>query len=385
MNNEPTVGSMIRFSWGKSREILFPFNFKRWFKFLIILWLAGVGIQGFSANFKVPIKPSATPSKITISKPPAPLPPSGIKLSQTLGTPAAAEEVLRTGSKPGEKAPDPSRFSKLRAAVDRTANKMHPALAGMILGGLAFLGVGILVFFLWLSCRFNFVLLNALVTRDPSISEPFRQNKEPGNSYFKWSLVFLGLGLAVFLTLLGGSVGLLFLTKGNLVLSILLGFFAGFPVLIVLLGMIFIGILMRDFVLPVMYHEKIPAMKALMKFLKTNTFSIGKALQYLLILFGFWILAVILQAVIGLLVALGGLIAGGIVAIPGIFLIKALPLLKIPLIVFGILAAVALILAIIIVIGMVMLPVVIFFRVFALAYLTRLYPGCDLLHLQANR
>ena len=42
-------------------------------------------------------------------------------------------------------------------------------------------------------------------------------------------------------------------------------------------------------------------------------------------------------------------------------------------------AAIAIVLAVIVVTGMVMLPVAIFFRAFALTYLTRLYPDCDLL------
>jgi hypothetical protein len=153
----------------------------------------------------------------------------------------------------------------------------------------------------------------------------------------------------------------------------------GLLALAVVVAMVFVGTVMRDFVLPVMYREKIPAMGALNKFLEAGTFSFGKVFQYLLVVFGLWILAMIAQSIVGIFAVIGGVITGGIVAIPGVILFKALPILKIPLIVLGSFAVIALILAVIVVIGMVMLPAVIFFRVFALAYLTRLYPECDLL------
>ncbi len=384
MNNMPTIGSMIRFSLSKSREILFPFNLKRWFKFLIIVWLAGAGIQGFSANFKTPVKSPTTPPKVTVPQPPKALPSLGI--SQTSSPSAVAGETMTGAESKSEKkssiGQSSSSVAKLRSAMERNKNKMNPLLAFVLLGVFILLGVGAALFFVWLSCRFNFVLLNALVTRDPSIREPFFQNKKSGNSYFAWLLIFFGVGLGSILILGGFGIGFWVLVKGNIVASVFLGILAGFLALAVFLGMISVGVVMRDMVLPIMYREKIPAMNALKKFLEGKTFAFGKLVQYLLVVFGLWILALIFQGIVGILAVLGGLMAGGIVAIPGVLLIKSLPFLKFPLIVLGILVALALILAVIVVIGMIMLPAVIFFRVFALAYLTRLYPDCDLLHFQ---
>jgi len=53
--------------------------------------------------------------------------------------------------------------------------------------------------------------------------------------------------------------------------------------------------------------------------------------------------------------------------------------------ILGGLMAVALILAVMIATGMIMLPVTVFFRYFALTFLTRLYPDCDLLNFQTSR
>ncbi len=393
MNSTPTIGKMIGFSWAKSREILFPFNFKRWLKILVIVWLAGAGIQGFSANFKVPTKQarsSSVPQKIAIPKlPPGMLPQRVEKMSQippavgTLGSSTKQGQALpQKGVRPLSISQDSDRIAKLKAKMEHTKHKTGPVMLAVLVAGISLLGIGLvalMVFFLWLSSRFNFVLLDTLVTQEPVIKKPFKKHEEAGNSYFKWLLAFLGISLGVFLVIGLIGAGLLGIAKGHMALSITLGIFIGFLALVILLGIIIIGILMRDFVLPVMYREKIPAMSALNKFLKAEAFAFGKVFRYLLVILGLWILATIIQSIVGILAVIGGVIAGGMVAIPGVILLKALPLLKLPLIVLGSLVAIALILAIIVVVGMVLLPVVIFFRVFALAYLTRLYPDCDLL------
>lgn len=393
---------MIGFSWAKSREILFPFDFKRWFKILVIVWLAGAGIQGFTTNFKAPAKPVKTSfafrKTFKPALPPVILPQNIEKMSRAFlaQTPPSAgipgsfpgriQELSKAG-KPLSIRQDADRIAKLKAKMEHPKRKTGPVLSVLLVAGMIVLGMGFVVFvvfFMWFSCRFNFVLLDTIVTREPAIKEPFKRHKEEGNSYFKWSLAFLGIVLGAFLAVGLVGTGLLWIVKGHGVLSITLGIFTGVLLFAILSGMILAGIVMRDLVLPVMYREKIPAMSAMNKFLKANTFALGKVFQYLLVIFGLWLLAVIVQGIVGILVVIGGVIAGGILTIPGIVLIKALPLLKLPLILLGSLVAIALVLAVIVVIGMVMLPAVIFFRVFALAYLTRLYPGCDLLGFSGN-
>ena len=393
MQGQASMGDMIRFSWAKSREILFPFNFKRWFKVLIIVWLAGAGIQGFGSNFKAPAKPARpyfASQKITLPK----LPPVMQKMPQAspvqtpppAGTPGPSMEQIQVppqrGMKPISISQDTDFIVKLRAKMERPKHKPSPVVFVWLLAGMIVLGVGfveLVVLFLWLSSRFNFVFLDMIVTRVPAIKEPFKKHKETGNSYFFWTMAFLGISALILLIAGLSGAGLLMIAKGHVGLSSRLGFFVGLPMLIIMLMVISIGVTMRDLVLPVMYREKIPAMSAINKFLKAETFGFRKVFQYLLVIFGLWIVALIVQSIVSLLIAIGGLIAGGILVLPGILLIKAVPFLKVPLILFGGLVAVAIVLAVIVVIGMVMLPTVIFFRVFALAYLTRLYPECDLL------
>ncbi len=396
MQGQASLGEMIRFSWKKSREILFPFHFKRWLKILVIVWLAGAGIQGFSTNYKAPAKPakpSFAPQKGAMpTLPPGMLAQLTGKTPQappTVGTSGPSTEQVQAspqkGMSPFSVSQNADHIAKPGVKTERPKSKVSPVLVALVVAGMIAFGLFFAGFFMWLSSRFNFVLLDTIITRDPAIKEPFKKQKAAGNSYFVWSLAFSGIVLAAFL--IAGVIGLVLLgiAKGHVALSVIFGILAGVLLLAILLVMIFVGTLMRDFVLPVMYREKIPAMSAMNKFLEADTFAFGKVFQYLLVVLGLWILALIVQGIVGILVLIGALIAGGIVAIPGVLLFKALPLLKLPLIIFGILAAIALILAVIVAIGMVMLPVVIFFRVFALAYLTRLYPSCDLMGFIGDR
>ncbi|MBI4710901.1 MAG: hypothetical protein HY767_00305 [Candidatus Omnitrophica bacterium] len=400
MEGQASIGDMIRFSWAKSREILFPFNFKRWFMILIIVSFAGAGIQGISANFNAPAKssrPSSAsgksaapkmPSRVSQQKMEKMSPASQVQTPPVSGVSGSSTEQIQApmgqSKSPFSISQDAERIAKLRAGEGRSKPKVQPALAALIAGGAIFLALFFIVCFAWLSSRFNFVLLDALVTREATISEPFKKNKEAGNSYFVWTLAFMGIVLGAFL--LAGliivlSVGI---TKWQPMIGIPLIVLGGLLILAVVVAMIFVGTVMRDFVLPVMYREKIPATDAMNKFLEADTFAFGKVFQYLLVVLGLWIIAAIVQSIVGILIAIGGMIAGGLVAVPGVILIKALPFLKLPIIILGGLLAIALVLAVIAMVGMIMLPVAIFFRVFALAYLTRLYPECDLLEFQGK-
>lgn len=363
-----SIGEMMRFSWMKSSGILFPINFKRWFKILIIVWFAGAGIQGCSVNFHAPGKPAnsspeATPSTTSSQAPrsqPQALSPDG-----TRALPAADVTY---------------RFGTSGTGPGRSGSGSGPVWAVLLVAGVVLLGISITLFFMWFSSRIHFVLLDTLVSGRPALRAPFKKHKEIGNSYFQWSLAFFGISLGILLIAGLTGWGLWWILKGHLVLGIAIGVPALLLVAAVFLSLFLMASVMRDLVLPLMYREKIPAMRAVEKFLKAEHFTFGKVFQYLLVTFGLWVVASLVQGLVSVLVAIGALIAGGLLALPGILIVKALPLLKIPLIFLGVLVAAAIVLAVIVTIGMVMLPAAIFFRVFALAYLTRIDPECDLLN-----
>ena len=374
MQGEASVGEMIRFSWRKSREILFPFNFKRWLKILIIVSLAGAGVQGCSANFRAPVKPAKP--KTVMGKT---LPAASVSVTSTSGSTASVSGGTETLPQTGTVVPSANLDQASGAKAGVSANPVkNPWSLWLVVGG-ALLGISFAIFFMWLSCRFIFILLDTIVTGNTAIRGPFREHREIGNSYFKWSLAFFGILLGAVLILGVLGIVLFGVVKGHIGWIILAGILAGLLLLAFFLGMMVIAATMENLVLPIMYREKIPAMSALNQFLEIETFAFGKVFQYLLVIFGLGIVASIAQGLVSILMGLAGLVAGGIVIIPGIFLVQALPLLKFPLIILGAFVVIAILLAVIVGIGMVMLPVAIFFRAFALAYLTRLYPACDLL------
>lgn len=368
MENEPVLGTIIGFSWRKSKEVLFPFHFNRWLKILVVVWLAASGVPGF--NLRVPVL--SKNQKISAPR------------SQRFFTPRPAFQPRRlngTGSvaAPGIRPVVPQQLKTVTALLSHR-NADNPVILLTIAGGALLLVLGFGVLFVWLSCRFNFVLLDVLVTRAVIIRESFRQHKIVGDSYFKWSLAFISIGFVMISITVLVAVGLIGFFKGHGILGITVGILGGLLVLAMILTMIITGVVAHDFVTPIMYREKIPMKEAWNKILHAGAFHIQKIIYYILIVIGFAIAAAVLQAIVSVVVMLGGLVVGGIVVVPGIFLIKIIPVFKVPLIILGVVLGVGLLLIVCVAVAMVMLPASIFFRAFALTYLTRFYPDCDLLN-----
>lgn len=367
MSDGMSLKAMLAFSWEKSKGILLPFQFKRWLKLLIVVWLAAAGIQGCGTNFQSPTTDEKTKAPAT----------------QEDTSPKAA--AFSGGSFSGNRESIPQPVSP---AAENSTQDREAFLRTIVkkFGGLAFfvsfmiaLGVGFMITFMWLSCRFNFVLLETLVERQVAIRESFFRHKLAGDSYFRWSLEFLGVGVAAMSIGAGVIIGFFWFFKEHPALNFIMMLSGGFLSLAVFLGMIVIGILVHDFILPLMYQGKISVKEAWRQILGAGNFRPAKIMTYFLTIIGLGLVAGILQAVVSVIVMIVAFLAGGITVVPGLLLIKAAPLLKIPLLFVGAMLLTALIVAAVIAIGMVMLPAAIFLRVFALTYLTRLYPACDLL------
>lgn len=257
-----------------------------------------------------------------------------------------------------------------------TAEADRPPLSPAAVVAIILIVIPIALFFGWLSARFNFIFLDLLVNRDVKIGESFRAHKMLGNSYFLWSLAFslIVIGVLAVLALLFAFAA----TMAKILLFLIV------PVFVLLfLGLIVIGISIIDFVLPIMYQDKIKTMAACRKFLalKPSWRQLG---LYLLLKIGLGIAAGIISFIVAIIVVLGAVIAGFIIGIPGGLLAGAVPFLKPLLIGAGILLLVTGILVLILLIGLVTLPIPIFFRSLALSYLYRLFPDYNLLGFSAS-
>jgi len=156
-----------------------------------------------------------------------------------------------------------------------------PLLAGLILAAIV---VGIVV--MWLGSRGKFVFLDGVVQGRAAIVEPWRRTAALGNSLFLWKLGFVILsGLVV--------VGLAFATIGTALLG-WIGFHERVamapPIIggIAFLGVVgllvaFVGLMLDDFVVPLMYRHGIRASAAWRRFLPLMREHLGTFVLYALL------------------------------------------------------------------------------------------------------
>lgn len=363
---EPTVQNIIRFSWAKTKEILFPFELKRWLKILLIVWLAGQA-GGMGGNFNLPQRPKPTDRQAQTEK----AQPETQSPEQAIQEPARTGESLDdTTGIPQETRPSPV------AETGEDREKELPRLPPAVIVLLVLLAIAFFVLFAWLSARFSFIFLDLMVHRDVRIRDSFRMHKPLGNSYFLWSLGFLGVGVAIFLIVILVTALATALAKAFLILFI--------PLLILLIllviGFVVIGVLVYDFVLPVMYRDGIRTMDALRKLISLKP-KAGEIGLFILLLIGFGILAFILALVLTVVVGLATVIVGFLVGLLGSLIVGAIPFLKPILVFIGFLVLVVGILGAIVLLGLITLPIPVFFRAFTLSYLARLVPEYNLLDL----
>jgi hypothetical protein len=162
-----------------------------------------------------------------------------------------------------------------------------PALVwGPLLAGLIALALVVGVVFLWLGSRGKFVFLEGVALGRAAIVEPWNRTAPLGNSLFLWKLGFtIVSGVLIF--------GLIFATIGTAFLG-WLGFHEPVamapPILggIALVGFVgllaaFVGLLLDDFVVPLMYRHGIRANEAWRRFLPLLHEHLGQFVLYALL------------------------------------------------------------------------------------------------------
>jgi hypothetical protein len=141
----------------------------------------------------------------------------------------------------------------------------HLTLVIVIVVTLTVLAMTIWMVLAWLSSRGHLMFLDGVVQNRGAVVEPWREFRGEGNSLF-WFRFWLGwAALAVFVVILGLS-GLLALLDiearrfgGGAIAAIV---FAVVALLAFGLLMVFIGVLLADFVVPIMYLRRISAVEA---------------------------------------------------------------------------------------------------------------------------
>jgi hypothetical protein len=219
----------------------------------------------------------------------------------------------------------------------------------------------------------EFVLLDAVTTRDVRIRAPFRRDLGPGLRLFAFRLGLLLLGLAVVAPLVVGAFGL-GLGPGALVASLLL-----LVPLVVVLGLLgaLVSRLTTDLVVPTMAAEGVGVLRGWRRLLPEVRANLRAFALYVVVRV---VLGVAAAVAVGLVtgfvvvvLAVPFLLVGGGLALAlsaaggGAGVLAVAAVLAVPAALLGLLA-----------VGAVQAPVVVFFRYYALFVLGAVVPSLDL-------
>ena len=133
----------------------------------------------------------------------------------------------------------------------------HPGLTISLAAGFLVVVLGLMVLFMWLSSRGQFMLLDGVARNRAEVQEPWRRFRALANRLFRFRLALAGIGFGCLL-ILGAcfafaAIGLKH--HGQLDSAVGIATLASLGVLCLLLLMAgaVVGLLLRDFVVPIMY------------------------------------------------------------------------------------------------------------------------------------
>ena len=190
-----------------------------------------------------------------------------------------------------------------------------------LIGCVAIFLLIILPLLLWISSRGEFIFLDDVVHDRAQIKAPWHEYRAQGNSLFLWRLGFIAvvlLGLA-----LAASPLVLYLVRfGEEMPSIPIVLLLVCPILLCIVGVVYVSLFLRSFVVPIMYREGLKTNAAWGRFAPVLKANIGRFLLY-----GIWLLVLMigLGFAIVILVLVTCCIAGILLIIPYIGTVLLLP------------------------------------------------------------
>jgi hypothetical protein len=176
----------------------------------------------------------------------------------------------------------------------------HPLWAAVIAFGV-FLVFVFLVLISWLSARGKFMFLDNIAHNRAQVAAPWKEYGTEGNSLFLFTFL---LGLCViaviisYLTYCFVSLQTIYESGRNIRALIWPAIFGGLGFFAIMIAGGFINLLLRDFVVPIIYRDRISASKAVEKFLPLLLSRFLNFMGY-----GLFLLCVSLMIVIGIIIA----------------------------------------------------------------------------------
>jgi len=238
--------------------------------------------------------------------------------------------------------------------------------------------------FLYLNSVFRFILFDAVLRRECSISEAWRRWHRAGGRFFLWQIV-LQIAAALFLLVLVGVPLAVALASGwatnlrehiaRLIIGVIL---LGGLFLIFALTTAVVQVLARDFLVPVMALENLDFADGWHRVLAIIRPEKGRFAVYLLLKLVLSIAAAILFGIIAIIPVLFVVIPAVIAVVAGKVAGMGWNVTTISL---AIIAGTVLLLLLIYLIALVSVPATVFFPAYALYFLAARYPNLDaLLH-----
>ncbi|MBM3244318.1 MAG: hypothetical protein FJZ15_00800 [Candidatus Omnitrophica bacterium] len=269
-----------------------PFEAKKWLIFIFVAFMAGSLTGGLNLNYQ--------PDRY-----------DGEKKEQSYESPQPKTPIVINKDKQDTE--------PVREFIEyiKKANKL--VLAFFVILVLSVL-IGVIVLFMWLSSRFMFVFLEGVIKNDASVKEPFKKNKQSGNSLFKFYLIFSGAMLLLIALILSLTIAILmkagaFNQKGPPDAGLIL--FTIIPCAVVFLCLVFfaaiLGLVIRDFVLIIMHKDGLALMQALPKALSILARYKKDFIAYIFVLMGLGILSWMIQGVLGMVAVFSLLFPSGII------------------------------------------------------------------------
>ena len=192
----------------------------------------------------------------------------------------------------------------------------HQGWAIVILIGI-FLLIALLVIFNWLSSRGKFIFLENVIHNNRFIRKPWAEYGPQADSLFVWRLIY---GVVSFVVIFGIiAYGIYYFPELKLLSLIGIGILLLF--LFIICG--YVSLFLNDFIVPIMYKNRITANQAWIIFLKLLNERPAPFILYGFLIFFLIIVIVITIAILGFLTCCIGFV---LIALPYIGSVILLPL-----------------------------------------------------------
>ncbi len=288
--------------------------------------------------------------------------------------------------------------SRTSQSLTGESSGMPDFLAGLGGIGLSFFSITLILLIIamvlvlmWLSSRFNFIFIQNITRNDASIRKPFRENKFIGNSYFKFSLIYSFLSV----TTLGGiMLGAIiyagsrnFFDQGTAagIKRIVLTFFPiGILFLLLLVIFVAIGFAVHQFVLIIMYKQRIGIKAAWPKFVAIFLKNKSKFIIFFLLYIGLSIGCSIIYGLMSLAAYVSLLWPGVVSGFCVYSIYQFLPggILQVSFIIIAIIIFLPIFLFFLYCLYALNLPFAVFLRTLGLKFMARLEPELNLFQMK---